>query len=63
MKWEVKYAIEKASGKTKKGKEIIEAKSIREAAMQAHSVIVRPLKSVKENKEVTILSLRAMEPA
>lgn len=63
MKWEVTYAIEKASGKTKKAKETIEAKSIREAAMQAHSVIVRPLKSQKENKGVVILSLKAMEPA
>ena len=63
MKWEVKYAVEKANGKTKKAKEIIEAKSIREAAMNAHSVIVRPLKSQKENKKITILSLKSMEPA
>ena len=63
MKWEVVYAVEKKDGKKKKLKEVIEARSVREAAMQAHSVIVRPLKSQKENKEVVILSLKAMEPA
>lgn len=63
MKWEVQYAVEKKDGKKKKMKEVIEARSVREAAMQAHSVIVRPLKSQKENKEVVILSLKAMEPA
>ena len=63
MKWEVQYAVEKKDGKKKKMKEVIEARSVREAAMQAHSVIVRPLKSQKENKEVVILRLKAMEPA
>ena len=63
MKWEVKYTVEKKDGKKKNLKEVIEARSVREAAMQAHSVIVRPLKSQKENKEVVILSLKAMEPA
>lgn len=63
MKWEVVYAVEKKDGQKKKLKEVIEARSVREAAMQAHSVIVRPLKSQKENKEVVILSLKAMEPA
>ena len=61
MKWEVQYAVEKGDGERKKMKETIEAKSVREAAMIAHSVIVRPLKS--QYKEITILSLKAMEPA
>ena len=63
MKWEVQYAVEKGDGKRKKMKETVEAKSVREAAMMAHSVIVRPLKNQKENKEGVILSLKAMEPA
>lgn len=63
MKWEVKYTVEKKDGQKKNLKEVIEARSVREAAMQAHSVIVRPLKSQKENKEVVILSLKAMEHA
>ena len=42
-------------------KEVIEARSVREAAMQAHSTIVRPLKS--QYKEITILGLKAMEHA
>ena len=63
MKWEVSYAVVEQDGKKKKMKEIVEARSVREAAMQAHSVIVRPLKNQKENKEVVILSLKAMEPA
>ena len=63
MKWEVSFAVVKQDGKKKKMKEIVEARSVREAAMQAHSMIVRPLKSQKENKEVVILSLKAMEPA
>lgn len=61
MKWEVQYAVEKGDGKRKKMKETIEAKSVREAAMIAHSVIVRPLKS--QYKGITILSLKAMEHA
>ncbi len=61
MKWEVRYAVEKSDGKKKKMKDTIEAKSVREAAMMANSVIVRPLKS--QYKEITILSLKSMEPA
>ena len=60
MKWEVRYAVENSDGKIKKMKETVEAKSVREAAMMAHSVIVRPLK--KQYKEITILSLKALEP-
>lgn len=59
MKWEVRYAVEKSDGKKEKAKETIEAKSVREAAMVANSVIVRPLKN--KYKEVTILGLKAME--
>lgn len=61
MKWEVRYAVEKSDGKKKKMKDTIEAKSVREAAMMANSVIVRPLKS--QYKEITILSLKALETA
>ena len=61
MKWEVRYAVEKSDGKKKKMKDTIEAKSVREAAMMANSVIVRPLKS--QYKKITILSLKSMEPA
>lgn len=61
MKWEVQYAVEKGDGERKKMKETIEAKSVREAAMMANSVIVRPLKS--QYKEITILGLKAMEHA
>lgn len=61
MKWEVRYVVEKNDGKKKKMKETIEAKSVREAAMMANSVVVRPLK--KQYKEITILSLKSMEPA
>lgn len=61
MKWEVRYVVEKSDGKKKKMKETIEAKNVREAAMTAHSVIVRPLK--KQYKEITILSLKSTEPA
>ena len=63
MKWEVQYAVEKGDGKRKKMKETIEAKSVREAAMIAHSVIVRPLQSMKTIKSVAISSLKAIEPA
>lgn len=63
MKWEVKYVVEKSDGKKKMMTETIEAKSIREASMQAHSVIVRPLKSQKDIRDVTITGLKAMEPA
>ena len=63
MKWEAKYAVEKKSGKREEKTELLEAKSVREAAMLANSVIVRPLKTQKEIKDITILSLRAMEPA
>lgn len=59
MKWEVKYTVDSQNGKELT--ETVEARSVREAAMMAHSVIVRPLKSQK--KTVTILSLTAMEPA
>lgn len=58
MKWEVKYTVEKKDGQKKNLKEVIEARSVREAAMQAHSVIVRPLKS--QYKEITILALKAL---
>ena len=61
MKWEVRYVVEKSDGKKKKMKDTIEAKSVREAAMMANSVIVRPLRS--QYKEITILSLKAMETA
>ena len=61
MKWEVRYAVEKSDGKKKKMKDTIEAKSVREAAMMANSVIVRPLKS--QYREITILSLKALETA
>ena len=61
MKWEVRYVAEKNDGKKKKMKDTIEAKSVREAAMMANSVIVRPLRS--QYKEITILSLKALETA
>ena len=61
MKWEVRYAVENSAGEIKKMKETVEAKSVREAAMMAHSVIVRPLR--KQYKEITILGLKALEPA
>ena len=61
MKWEVSYAVTGKDGKKKKKKETVEARSVREAAMMANSVIVRPLKSQKV--EVDILALKAMEPA
>lgn len=61
MKWEVRYVVEKNDGKKKKMKETIEAKSVREAAMMANSVIVRPLRS--QYREITILSLKALETA
>lgn len=61
MKWEVGYVVEKSDGKKKKMKDTIEAKSVREAAMMANSVIVRPLRS--QYREITILSLKALETA
>lgn len=61
MKWEVSFAVVEQDGKKKKMKEIVEARSVREAAMMAHSVIVRPRKS--QYKGITILGLKAMEPA
>ena len=61
MKWQVSYAVEEKNGKRKEHTEILEARSVREAAMLAHSVIVRPFKSQK--KTVTILGLKVMEPA
>lgn len=61
MKWEVRYVAEKSDGKKKKMKDTIEAKSVREAAMMANSVIVRPLKG--QYREITILSLKALETA
>lgn len=61
MKWEAKYTVEKRDGKREERTEQIEARSVREAAMLANSVIVRPLKS--QYKEITILGLKAMEHA
>lgn len=61
MKWEVQYVVEGKDGKKKKKKDTVEARSVREASMMAHSVIVRPLQSQKV--KVTITSLKALEPA
>lgn len=63
MKWQADYVVEKKSGKREERTETFEARSVREAAMLANSVIVRPLKSQKENKSVTITSLRTTEHA
>ena len=63
MKWQAEYVVEKKDGRREERTETLEAKSVREAAMMANSVIVRPLKGNKAIKAVTITSLKSMEPA
>ena len=63
MKWEADYVVEKRDGKREEKTELLEARSVREAAMMANSVIVRPLRSNKAVKSVTIRNLRLTEPA
>ena len=63
MKWEAEYTVVRKDGKREEKTETLDARSVREAAMMANAVIVRPLRSNKAVKSVTIRNLRLTEPA
>lgn len=63
MKWEVKYTVDDVvDGKTEH-EEVINAGTLRDAAMKAHALIVRPRKQDPRVRHVEIWSLQQQEHA
>ena len=63
MKWEVKYTVDDIVGGKTEHKEVINAGTIRDAAMKAHALIVRPRKQDPRIRNAEIWSLQQKEHA
>ena len=63
MKWKVKYTVDAAIGGKTEHEEVINAGTLRDAAMKAHALIVRPRKQDPRVRHVEIWSLQQQEHA
>ena len=63
MKWEVKYTVDDAAGGKTEHEEVINAGTLRDAAMKAHALIVRPKKQDPRIRSAEIWSLQQQEHA
>lgn len=60
MKWEVRYTVDDTIGGRTEHTETINAGTLRDAAMKAHALIVRPRKKDPRIQNVTIWSLQQL---
>lgn len=60
MKWQVKYTVDDTIGGKTEHEETINAGTLRDAAMKAHALIVRPKKQDPRIQNVTIWSLQQL---
>lgn len=60
MKWQVKYIVDDTIGGKTEHEEVINAGTLRDAAMKAHALIVRPRKKDPRIQNVTIWSLQQL---
>lgn len=58
MKWRVRYTVDAAIGGKTEHEEVINAGTLRDAAMKAHALIVRPRKQDPRVRSVVIWSLQ-----
>jgi hypothetical protein len=63
MKWIVKYTVDDAAGGKTEHEEVINAGTLRDAAMKAHALIVRPRKQDPKIRGAEIWSLQHKEHA
>lgn len=63
MKWIVKYTVDDAAGGKTEHEEVINAGTLRDAAMKAHALIVRPRKQDPRIRNAEIWSLQQKEHA
>ena len=63
MKWIVKYTVDDAAGGKTEHEEVINAGALRDAAMKAHALIVRPRKQDPKIRSAEIWSLQQKEHA
>ena len=63
MKWIVKYTVDDAAGGKTEHEEVINAGALRDAAMNAHALIVRPRKQDPKIRSAEIWSLQQKEHA
>ena len=61
MKWIVKYTVDDAAGGKTEHEEVINAGTLRDAAMKAHALIVRPRKQDPKIRSAEIWSLQQQE--
>lgn len=62
-KWIVKYTVDNAAGGKTEHEEVINAGTLRDAAMKAHALIVRPRKQDPKIRSAEIWSLQQKEHA
>ena len=63
MKWIVKYTVDDVAGGKTEHEEVINAGTLRDAAMKAHALIVRPRKQDPKIRSAEIWSLQQKEHA
>ena len=63
MKWEVRYVVDDAAGGKTEHEEVINAGTLRDAAMKAHALIIRPRKQDPRIRSAEIWSLQQKEHA